>query len=101
MDKEKTAAFIHKHWDSWFVPGLSDFVRIPNLTPLVDPEYFTNGLLEKAIDLVHNYVEKLEIKGLTRTIIKHEKTGIPMICYVIEPSEGVKANVLLYGHLDK
>ena len=69
MDKDKTKQVIDQHWDNWFVPGLSDFVRVPNLSHEYDPEYFTNGLLEKAIDLVHSYVEKLEIKGVKRTII--------------------------------
>ena len=30
------------------------------------------------------------------------KDGLPLICYVVEPSsEDIKANVMLYGHLDK
>lgn len=33
---------------------------------MVDPDYLTNGLLEKAIDLVDQYINKLDIKGLSR-----------------------------------
>ena len=36
MDSAKTKATVEAHWDSWFVPGLSDFVRVPNLTTMVD-----------------------------------------------------------------
>jgi hypothetical protein len=92
---------LDEHYDSWFVKGLGDFVRIPNLTPMVDPEYLTNGLLDKAIDLVDGYINQLNIQGLKRTIFKPE--GIdPLIVYVVEPStEGVHKNVMLYGHLDK
>jgi hypothetical protein len=43
---------IEQFWDSWYIPGISDFVSIPNLTPMVDTTYRTNGLLEKAIELV-------------------------------------------------
>jgi len=32
-----------EYFDPWFVKGLSDFVRVPNLTPMVDTEYLTNG----------------------------------------------------------
>jgi len=32
MEAEKTKEFLEQKWESWFVPGLSDFVRIPNLT---------------------------------------------------------------------
>lgn len=64
--KETTSAFIDSHWDSWFVAGLSDFIRLPNLTPMVDSNYLTNGLVEKCIALVDDYVNKLEIVGIHR-----------------------------------
>jgi len=35
---------------------------------MVDPEYLTNGLVEKAIQLVDDYVNKLDIKGISRKI---------------------------------
>jgi hypothetical protein len=46
MDKQKTLEVIDTYWEDWYVAGISDFVRIPNLTPDVDAEYKTNGLLE-------------------------------------------------------
>lgn len=46
MNKEATIKTIEEHWDSWYVKGLGDFVRIPNLTPMVDENYLTNGLVE-------------------------------------------------------
>ena len=54
------------HWDSWFVQGLSDFISVPNLTPMVDSEFLANGLIEKAIECVDKYVEKIGIQGITR-----------------------------------
>jgi hypothetical protein len=44
------------YWEEWFVKGISDFVRVPNLTPMVDSNYTSNGLLDQAIDLVDSYV---------------------------------------------
>jgi len=64
LDKEATLSYVDAHWESWFIAGLSDFIRTPNLTPMVDPDYLKNGLIEKAIQLVDDYVQKLEIKGL-------------------------------------
>jgi hypothetical protein len=52
---------------------------------MVDPDYLTNGLLEKAIDLVDQYISKLDIKGLSRKIYS-SKSGMKLICYVIQPS---------------
>jgi len=99
LDKDATKAFIDSHWDSWFVPGLSDFIRVPNLTPMVDEEYLKNGLVEKAIQLVDDYVNKLDIKGLSRKIFQPEGMP-PLVVYVVEGS-GSETNLMLYGHLDK
>lgn len=68
VSKQATLDYIDSLWESWFVKGLCDFIETPNLTPMVDSEYLTNGLVEKAIKLVDDYVNKLEIKGLTRQI---------------------------------
>jgi acetylornithine deacetylase/succinyl-diaminopimelate desuccinylase-like protein len=101
MDPSKTKEFVNSKWDSWFVPGLSEFITIPNLTPMIDSEYLSNGLLDQAIDCVDQYIQKLEIKGLKRHIFKTEQ-GLPLICYVVDPSDPKHSKtVLLYGHLDK
>jgi acetylornithine deacetylase/succinyl-diaminopimelate desuccinylase-like protein len=67
---------------------------------MVDSEYLTNGKLEQAINLVDSYIQKLQIKGLSQKIFKTE-SGMPLITYVVEPSEGVTRNVMVYGHIDK
>lgn len=100
MNTEKTQETLNNHWEQWFVPGLSDFIAVENLTTMVDPEYLTNGKLEEAIELVDKYINKIEIKGISRKIYRAEN-GLPLVCYVIEGSEGVDKNVLIYGHLDK
>ena len=41
----KTKDCVDSYWDSWFIKGISDFVRVPNLSPAFDSEYATNGLL--------------------------------------------------------
>ena len=100
MDKDKTLKTVSDNWDSWFVPGLSDFVRVPNLTTMVDDQYLTNGKVEEAMKLVDDYINKLGIKGLSKKEFKAE-TGIPMVVYVVEPTEGQTKNIMVYGHLDK
>ena len=85
MNKEATLKVVEEHFDSWYVKGLGDFVRIPNLTPMVDENYLTNGLIEQAIQLVDDYINKLEIKGLSRKVFQPEgKT--PLVVYVVEPT---------------
>jgi len=85
MNRDKTQATIEEHWDSWWIPALQDFVRIPNLTTMVDPDYLTNGLVEKAMEQVDGEINKLNIKGISKKIYRAEN-GLPMVVYVIEPS---------------
>ena len=100
MNVEKTQQIIDEHWDSWFVPGLSDFIRCPNLTPMVDPTYLTNGLVEKSMELVDDYINKIGVQNMTKKIFRAEN-NLPMVLYIVEASEGCDKNVLIYGHLDK
>lgn len=98
--KDNLASFIDANFESFFVKGLQEFVRIPNLTPMVDPNYQTNGLVQQAMECVDKNIQTLGIKGLSRTVI-HPPGMNPMVVYVVDPSEGATKNVMLYGHLDK
>lgn len=100
VESNAFAAYIDEHFQKKFVEPLQDFVRVPNLTPMVDPEYATNGLVQKAMECVHTHILTLDIKGLTRTII-HPEGMNPLIVYIVEPSEGATKNIMMYGHLDK
>ena len=100
MDRDATLSFIDEKWEPWFVEGLKEFIRIPNLSLMFDPEFQTNGLIERAIDLVDEYANRLEIVGLERHIFKGEGQN-PLIVYVVPPTEGQTKNIMFYGHLDK
>ena len=46
LNADTTRAVVEEHWEPFFVKGLGDFIRVPNLTPMVDPDYLGNGKLE-------------------------------------------------------
>merc|ERR1712086_825747 len=101
LNVDKTRENIEKYWDSWYVEGLSEFIKIPNLTPMVDPEYLTNGLNERAMAHVDADINKLEIQGIEKKIFKPEGMT-PLIVYIVEKSEGASdTQLMFYGHLDK
>lgn len=52
------------------------------------------------MEVVDNYINKLEISGIHRHVFHPEGVN-PLIVYVVDPSEGATKNVMLYGHLDK
>ena len=98
MDVKKTNTFLDEHFDKNFVEPLSDYIRIPNLTPAFDSEYMTNGLLDQAIDFVKKYAESLQIEGLK--IHEYREEGrVPMVVMIYEGAS--TPNVMIYGHLDK
>ena len=98
MDTEKTTQYVSDNFDKYFVEPLSDFVRIPNLSPLFDKEFHTNGLITNAVDFVKQYAESLNIEGLEFHWYKEE--GIPPMAVLVYEGKGSQ-NIMIYGHLDK
>ena len=68
VNKEATEANIEAKWEDWYVKGLSDFIRVPNLSPNYDAQFLTNGLIEQAMELVDGYIQSLEIEGLSKKV---------------------------------
>lgn len=98
--RQDVPTYIDENYDSWFVKGLGDFVRVPNLTQMADANFATNGLIQQAMEVVDSYIQKLEIKGLRREIF-HPEGKNPLIVYIVDGSEGANRNIMFYGHLDK
>lgn len=98
IDKEKTEQFIEKHFKSHFIKPLTEFVKIPNLSPNFDPEFCTNGLIDQAIELIQNFAESLKIPNLEFHC--HREEGMPPIVGIVYPGNSA-LNVVVYGHIDK
>ena len=77
-----------------------DYVRIPNLSRAYDPEWDTNGLLEKAAEHIKTWIENLGVKGLKIEIVK-EEGGTPLIFAEIDRTDDSNGTILMYGHYDK
>ena len=78
-----------------------DFIAIPSQSPLFDPEWESNGLLDKSIAVLVGWVEAQRIEGLTIEVIT--KDGFtPVIFIEVAPTAGGEAagTVLMYGHAD-
>lgn len=97
VEGDKIQEYVNSKWEADYVPALCDFVRVPNLSPMVDPEFLTNGHTEKAMEVVDEFAKKLAIEGLVRHVIKPEGKS-NLVVYVHE-AEG--PNLMFYGHLDK
>lgn len=94
-------AFVEKEWESTILPSLCDYIRVPNMSPLFDPECLTNGHQEKAMDVVVNWIKEQDIKGLKYREI-HEPGRTPMLFLEIAPTDpNCTKSILTYSHLDK
>jgi acetylornithine deacetylase/succinyl-diaminopimelate desuccinylase-like protein len=93
--------FVTQQWDESIVPALQDYIKIPNQSPLYDPTWATNGLIDQAVDLMVQWVRDRQVPGLILEVVKHEGRT-PIIFIEVEATTDNKEDtILLYGHLDK
>jgi acetylornithine deacetylase/succinyl-diaminopimelate desuccinylase-like protein len=88
-------------WDD-IIPVLHDYVAIPNVSPVFDPEWVASGHMQRAVDLIAGWCRSRAIDGLVVEV--HELAGrTPLILVEVPAANGGPADdtVLLYGHLDK
>jgi len=87
-------------WDKEGVPLLEEYIRIPNQSLAYDKDWNSNGLQDKAAELLFNWAKKQPVKGLSISIEKLEGKS-PMIFATVEGTDGKGGTVLMYGHFDK
>ncbi len=98
MDFKKAQTLVDQAFAESIVPALCDYVRIPNKSPLFDPEWEAHGHMDKAAKLMADWCKAQDIKGL-KVEIQRLKGRTPVLFCEI-PGSG-PGTVLLYGHLDK
>jgi len=99
MNFEATNKLIESEFEKSVLPGLCDFIKIDNLSPFFDPEWNSNGKLEKAAEFLLNWVNAQGVKGLNSEILKDEDKT-PLLLVEID-ANGSDKNFLMYGHFDK
>jgi acetylornithine deacetylase/succinyl-diaminopimelate desuccinylase-like protein len=98
MDQQRAAQLIEKIWDESILPCLCDYIRIPNKSPLFDPEWAANGHMDAAISLMESWCREQPVNGMKIEIVRID--GRTPVLLVEVEGQG-DDTVLLYGHLDK
>ena len=98
MDTARTTEFVDSVWDAEIVPSLEDYITIPALSPLFDPEWQANGHIDRAMDHIADWCAARNIEGMTWEIVRLE--GRTPLLYMEIPG-ATEETVLLYGHMDK
>lgn len=75
-------------------------MKIPNLSPNFDEEFYTNGKINEAIDYVIEFYKSLNIEGLSHKLTMVEGKP-PLLILIYEGSHAGSKTVMTYGHLDK
>ncbi|MBK5258875.1 MAG: M20 family metallopeptidase [Thermoanaerobaculia bacterium] len=98
MNRDQTRQLVDARWDSSILPTIQNYIRIPNQSPLFDPQWKRNGHMDKAVALAKEWAEKQGVEGLT--IELHELEGRTPLIFM-EVAGDAASTVLMYGHLDK
>jgi acetylornithine deacetylase/succinyl-diaminopimelate desuccinylase-like protein len=98
MDTRQVTATIDSLWSRSVVPTLERYIRIPNQSPLFDPDWKRNGHMQQAVTLAREWVEAQQIRGLRSEIVQIEGRT-PLLWIEVEGDRS--STTLMYGHLDK
>ena len=56
MDTQETWQFVESTWDNSIIPTLTEYLAIPNQSPAYDPDWQTNGYLDRAVELIAGWI---------------------------------------------
>ena len=101
LNASEVSRFVNEVWDRSIVPALCEYVRIPNKSPLFDPDWERHGHMERAVELMADWCRRQPIAGLSLRISR--LPGRTPLIFMEVPARGDTRGdtVLLYGHLDK
>ena len=98
MDSKRTRDLIERNWTDSIVPTLQHYIAIPNQSPAFDPQWQQHGYMERAVELIANWIRAQDIAGLQLEVVR--LPGRTPLLFIDVPGE-LTDTVLLYGHLDK
>ncbi|MFB3090454.1 MAG: M20/M25/M40 family metallo-hydrolase, partial [Gammaproteobacteria bacterium] len=103
MNIKNTSHFCDQRWDESVLPELIKYIRVPNKSPMFDPDWQKNGYMDQVVDQFTAWIKDQEIAGLQLEIVRLGYRT-PLIFIDIPgngASEKTDDTILLYGHLDK
>jgi hypothetical protein len=104
MDTAAAARLVDTLWEDEIVPQLTEYIRIPNKSPMFDPKWAEHGYMDDAVRLMEKWARgKLTaLPGATLEVVR--LPGRTPLIMIDVPASGVATSddcVILYGHLDK
>jgi len=102
MDDQQLLGFVNDVWEREVNPTLTEYITIPNVSPVFEPNWQELGHMERAVTLLADWAKARPIEGMTFEIHRLEGRS-PVLFAEIPAANGGPADttVFLYGHLDK
>jgi len=88
---------VNTFWEDEGLPTLMEFGKVPNVSPAFDAEWEKNGHMQKAADMLAEWVKS---RNVAKTVEIKELPGRTPLIY-IEIAGQKEGTVLMYGHMDK
>lgn len=104
MNTTQLAACVDALWENEIIAQLSKYIRIPNQSPMFDPQWAEHGYMDAAVALMERWARgKLVALGGATLDVVRLPGRTPLIYIDVPAANGGPADdcVLLYGHLDK
>ncbi len=98
MDIQKTRDFVNGIWDDSIIPELCEYIKVPNKSPMFDPDWEQHGYMEQAVAMFEDWCRQQPIKGVEIEVVRIEGRTPVLFIDIPGASDDV---VLLYGHYDK
>ena len=98
MDQDQILDYVDSFWETDIIDSLSEYIKIPNKSPMFDKDWEANGHMQVAMDHVMAWITAQQVPGLTMAL--HQLPGRTPTLLVEYPGER-DDTVLIYGHLDK
>lgn len=98
LDCKQLQDFCSSHWENSAIPELINYIRVPNKSPLFDPQWQDNGHMDAVVTQFENWCRKQAIPGMQLEVVRLDNRT-PLIFMDIPGQAG--ETILLYGHLDK
>jgi acetylornithine deacetylase/succinyl-diaminopimelate desuccinylase-like protein len=98
MDNKKTSEFVNNIWDDSIIPELQEYIKVPNKSPMFDPDWEQHGHMEQAVQMLEAWAKQQPVKGMQIEVVRIE--GRTPVLFIDIPGDS-DAVVLLYGHYDK
>ena len=98
MDTKKTERFVSDRWNDSVIPELCEYIKVPNKSPMFDPDWEQHGHMEQAVTMFERWCREQPIHGMQVEVVRIDKRTPVLFIEIPGKSEDV---VLLYGHYDK